>query len=29
MNLSIKKHNQAICDKLPDIRGGETTRINY
>lgn len=31
-DLSIKKHNQAICDKLPDIWGGggeETTRINY
>ena len=21
-DLSIKKHNQAICDKLPDIWGG-------
>ena len=35
-DLSIKKHNQAICDKLPDIWGGgggggrgETTRIKY
>lgn len=28
MNLSIKKHNQAICVKLTDLWGGENTRID-
>lgn len=28
MNLSIKKHNQAICVKLPDLWGGENTTID-